>query len=70
MFMSLNTKGLVLDETARIRRYIWGKIGEHFDRQNWGVFYDKIVNKHSVFLEDYILIHTIKFFLFFFSLKF
>ena len=62
MFMSLNTKGLVLDEMAKIRSYIWGKIGENFDRQNWGVFYDKIVNKHSVFLEDYILIHTIKFF--------
>lgn len=60
--MSLNTKGLVLDEMAKIRSYIWGKIGENFDRQNWGVFYDKIVNKHSVFLEDYILIHTIKFF--------
>ena len=44
MFMSLNTKGLVLDEMAKIRSYIWGKIGENFDRQNWGVFYDKIVN--------------------------
>ena len=62
MFMSLNTKGLVLDEMAKIRSYIWGKIGKNFDRQNWGVFYDKIVNKHSSFLEDYLLIHTLKFF--------
>ena len=60
VFMNLNTKGLNLNEIDKIRSYIYGVLKDDFDKQNWGYFYDNLVNKYDSFTEDYILIFIAK----------